>query len=148
MTRYVQRISLIGSERWIGWEIDGVGTDIPGMTCADEFPPEELQRRGVREYRPLPFENAIEMGRAFSSDDGELVDEDLAFRLDAIMVGLECLRMRGMQEVPRSWLASMLGERRVSDRRVMSRFAEWIQSGCVELVCDEKCYLRIRGRLA
>jgi hypothetical protein len=35
MARYIQRIALLGKERWIGWEIDGVGTELPGLTLAD-----------------------------------------------------------------------------------------------------------------
>jgi hypothetical protein len=148
MARYIQRIALAGRERWVGWEVDGIGTDIPGMTSADELAEDEIRSRGVKDFRPLPFENAVEMGRALASDDVELVDEDVEFRLDALMVGLECFRMRGQTEIPRAVIAHVLGDRRVADPRVASRVAEWIQNGAVELVGDEQCYLRIRDRLA
>ena len=47
MARYIQRITLLGRQRWIGWEIDGVGTEIPGLILADDLPEEDLRSRGV-----------------------------------------------------------------------------------------------------
>src|SRR5213592_2919892 len=61
MARYIQRISLLGKERWIGWEIDGVGTELPGLTLADRIPEEELRARGIKEFTPLSFEMFLGM---------------------------------------------------------------------------------------
>ena len=47
MARYLQRISLLGKERWIGWEIDGVGTEVPGLMLADDLSEEEIRARGA-----------------------------------------------------------------------------------------------------
>ena len=48
MARYIQRIALLGKERWIGWEIDGIGTELPGLILADRIPEEELRARGIK----------------------------------------------------------------------------------------------------
>src|SRR5688572_14629518 len=55
MARYLQRISLLGKERWIGWEIDGVGTEVPGLLLADDLSEEEVRARGVKEFHAMPF---------------------------------------------------------------------------------------------
>src|SRR5947199_4677944 len=53
MARYIQRIALLGKERWIGWEVDGIGTEIPGLTLAGDLSDEELRARGIKEFHQL-----------------------------------------------------------------------------------------------
>src|SRR5687768_11068295 len=97
MAHYIQRIALLGKERWIGWEIDGVGTEIPGLVLADGMPEEELRARGVKEFRPMPFESFLGLGAAIHRPgDGELHDQDIEYRLDALLVGMERIRSRGV----------------------------------------------------
>src|SRR5690349_5482765 len=85
MARYIQRIALLGKDRWIGWEVDGIGTEIPGLTLADEMSDEELRARGIKEFHQLTFESFLELGSAAgNAATPELLDEDIAFRLDAL----------------------------------------------------------------
>lgn len=150
MARYIQRIALLGKEKWIGWEIDGIGTEIPGLTLADDMTDEELRARGVKEFRHMAFESFIGMGAALSGPPAdELLDEDVAFRLDALQVGIDRIRGNGITEVPRSLITSFFGdERRIEDPRVQARFFEWQNNGTVEVVGQDHCYLRIKGRFA
>jgi len=150
MARYIQRIALLGKERWIGWEVDGIGTEIPGLTLADEMSDEELRARGIKEFHQLTFESFLELGSAAgSAATPELLDEDIAFRLDALQVGMERFRSQGVSTVPRTFLATVFGgEQHIDDPRVQARFRAWQASGGVELVGDDDCYLRITGRLA
>lgn len=150
MARYIQRISLLGKERWLGWEVDGVGTEIPGLALADDMPDQELRARGIKEFRPLPFEHFLGMSSAVTAQPaGELLDEDIEFRLDALQVGMERFRSQGVFDVPRSILIGVFGsERTLQHPRVQARFRAWQASGGVEFVGRDDCYLRIRGRLA
>src|ERR1043166_1724811 len=149
MARYVQRISLLGKERWIGWEVDGIGTEIPGLTLADDLSDEELGARGIKDFHHLTFESFLELGSTVADATPELLDEDLAFRLDALQVGMERFRSQGISAVPRTFLASVFGgEQHIDDPRVQERFRTWQASGGVELVGADDCYLRITGRLA
>lgn len=149
MARYIQRIALLGKERWIGWEIDGVGTEIPGLLLADDMPDDEIRARGVKEFRPMPFESFLGMGAAVQSGGGELHDQDIDYRLDALLVGMERIRSRGVTIVSRSLLLGYFGdERQLGHPRVQSRFKEWELDGRVQVVGNEECYLRITGRLA
>jgi hypothetical protein len=150
MARYIQRIALLGKERWIGWEIDGVGTEISGLTLADEMPEEEIRARGIKEFRPMPFEAFLGLGAVINRPgDGELLDEDIEYRLDALLVGMERIRSRGVTNVSRSLLLGFFGdERQLRHPRVQSRFREWEQAGRVKVIGAEECYLRILGRLA
>ena len=149
MARYIQRITLLGRQRWIGWEIDGVGTEIPGLILADDLPEEDLRSRGVKEFRPLPFETFLEMNpQAPQSVDESLLDEDVEFRLDALQVGIERLRSRGEKAVPRALLMHMFGDAvHLNHPRVIERLKAWEQSGAVEFVGQDDCYLRILGPL-
>lgn len=150
MARYIQRIALLGKERWIGWEIDGVGTEIPGLVLADEMSDEEIRARGVKEFRPMPFEAFLGLGAVINrGDSGELLDEDIEYRLDALLVGMERIRSRGATNVSRSHLLGFFGdERQLRHPRVQSRFREWEEAGRVEVIGNEECYLRILARLA
>jgi hypothetical protein len=149
MSRYLQRIALLGKERWIGWEVDGVGTEIPGLTLADEMTDEEIRARGVKEFRPMPFESFLGLGAVVQHETGELHEQDLEYRLDALLVGMERMRARGDAAVPRSILLGFLGsDQHLVHPRVQERFAQWQEAGQVEVVGAEDCYLRITGRLA
>jgi len=148
MARYIQKISLLGKERWIGWEVDGVGTELPGMTLADEIGEEELRARGVREFLPMPFESLLGITAA-TGDSRARLDEDVEFRLDALQVGMERFRSRGVTDVPKALLSGVLGgEGPLQHPRVVERFREWEAAGAVDVVLSDDCYLRIRGRLA
>ena len=150
MARYIQRIALLGKERWIGWEIDGVGTEIPGLILADEMSEEEIRARGIREFRPMPFESFLGMGSAVTTAGGsDLLEQDIEYRLDALLVGMERIRSRGMTDVPRALILGFLGdERQLAHPRVLARIREWVRAGQVEVVGTEQCYLKVLARLA
>jgi hypothetical protein len=148
MTRYIQRIALLGKERWIGWEIDGVGTEISGLILADDLSEDEIRARGVKEFRPMAFENFLGLGSAFATV-GELVDQDIEYRLDALLVGMERIRATGTREVSRSLLLGFFrDDHYLTHPRVQARFREWEKAGQVKVVGGDECYLLILGRLA
>jgi len=148
MARYIQKISLLGKERWIGWDVDGLGTEVPGLTLAEELPEEELRARGVREFLPMPFESFLGISAA-ASDSRARLDEDVDFRLDALQVGMERFRSRGVTDVPKALLSDVFGgDGPLQHPRVVERFREWEQAGAVDMVLADECYLRIRGRMA
>lgn len=148
MARYIQRIALLGKERWIGWEIDGVGTEVPGLMLADHMTDEEIRARGVKEFRTMPFESFLGMG-AVNAPDGELHDQDIDYRLDALLVGMERIRSRGETAVPRAILLGFFGDdRQLIHPRVQARIREWEAAGQVQFVGEDECYLKIVGRLA
>ena len=62
MARYLQRIKLLGKERWIGWEIDGIGTEVPGLTLADDLSDDQIRALGVKEFHAMPFESFLGLG--------------------------------------------------------------------------------------
>jgi len=150
MARYIQRIALLGKERWIGWEIDGVGTEIPGLTLADHMQDEELRARGVKDFRSMPFESFLGLGAAMTPGrPGELLDQDIEYRLDALLVGMERIRSQGNTSISRALLLGFFGEDRLLDHPlVKERFREWEEAGQVVIVGSDDCYLRITGRLA
>ena len=149
MAKYIQRIALLGKERWIGWEIDGVGTEVAGLILADELSPEELRARGVKEFHPLDFETFLGMNPEAGKPASALLDQDIDFRLDALQVGMERYRSTKKTDVPRAVLLTFFGdERHILHPRVVKRFMEWEQLGAVEFIGREECYLRITGRLA
>jgi hypothetical protein len=146
MARYIQRIALLGKERWIGWEIDGVGTEIPGLMLADEMTDVELRARGVNEFRPMPFEAFLGLGAVISHHDGgtELLEQDVEYRLDALLVGMERIRSRGETSVSRSLLLGFFGdERQLSHPRIQSTFRKWERAGRVQVIGADDCYLRL-----
>lgn len=150
MARYIQRIALLGKERWIGWEVDGIGTEIPGLTLADDLTDDELRAKGVKEFHQLTFESFLEMGGLASGQPAsELLDDDIDFRLDALQVGMDRFRSQGRVDVPRDFLATVFGDaKHIEHPRVQQRFRDWEAAGGVQVVGDEHCYLRITGRLA
>jgi hypothetical protein len=144
MARYLQRIALLGKERWIGWEIDGVGTELPGLALADRIPEAELRARGVTEFAPLSFEAFLGLN-AEAGDGKALLDQDIDFRLDALQVGMERIRGGGKREVPRALLTHFFGgDAQLNHPRVIARLAAWEEAGRVEFVGAEECYLRIK----
>jgi len=151
MARYVQRIALLGKERWIGWEIDGVGTEIPGLILADHMSDDDLRARGVKEFRSMPFESFLGLGAAMTpgGSAGELLDQDIEYRLDALLVGMERIRSQGTTAVSLALLLGFFGDdRQLDNPRVQERFHQWEEAGQVVVVGEEECYLRIIGRLA
>jgi len=150
MSRYLQRITLLGRERWIGWEIDGVGTEVTGLMLADDLSDEEIRARGVKEFRAMPFESFLGLGAAVTGNSGaELHDQDIVYRLDALLVGMERIRSRGHTAVPRSLLLGFFGDdTHLAHPHVQARFREWEEAGQVQLLRADDCYLRITGRLA
>ncbi|MDP9190584.1 MAG: hypothetical protein M3P06_02630 [Acidobacteriota bacterium] len=150
MARYLQRIKLLGKERWIGWEIDGVGTEVPGLTLADHLSDEEIRARGVKEFHAMPFESFLGLGAATTNAaSAALHDQDIEYRLDALLVGMERIRSRGLTTVPRAVLLGFFGDdAHLLHPRVQARFREWQNAGQVEVLGGEECYLRITGRLA
>ncbi|MEK6372128.1 MAG: hypothetical protein AABO58_05480 [Acidobacteriota bacterium] len=147
MARYIQRIALLGKERWIGWEIDGVGTELSGLTLADHFSEEELRAKGIKEFTPLSFETFLGMN-ADSGGAKHLLDQDIDFRLDALQVGMERIRGAGGREVPRAFLTHLFGgDGQLNHPRVIARLAAWEDAGKVEFVGREECYLRIKSPL-
>ena len=151
MARYIQRIALLGKERWIGWEIDGVGTEIPGLILADDLPPGDLRVAAVKEFSPLAFETFLEMNATgmATKASAALLDEDVEFRLDALQVGIERLRGRGQTDVPRSLFTSMLGDdAHLNHPRVRQRLDAWQRAGAVEFVGSDDCWLKVLRPLA
>jgi len=150
MARYLQRIALLGKERWIGWEIDGVGTEVPGLTLADHLSEEEVRARGVKEFHAMPFESFLGLGAATNNTaPAELHDQDIEYRLDALLVGMERIRSRGLTAVPRAVLLGFFGDdAHLLHPSVQARFREWAEAGQVEVLGGDECYLRITGRLA
>jgi hypothetical protein len=150
MARYLQRITLLGKERWIGWEIDGVGTEVPGLTLADHLSEEEIRARGVKEFHAMPFESFLGLGAATTSaTSSELHDQDIEYRLDALLVGMERIRSRGLTAVPRAVLLGFFGDdAHLLHPRVQARFREWETAGQVEILGADECYLKIKARLA
>ena len=149
MARYIQRIALLGKERWIGWEVDGGGTDIPGLTLADDLSDDELRARGIKEFRPLPFEHFIGMGAVGAKASDDLLDQDVDFRLDALQVGMDRFRDQGITDVPRSVLIFFFGnERQISHPHVLQRFRTWEAAGAIQVVGRDDCFLKITGRLS
>jgi hypothetical protein len=150
MARYLQRITLLGRERWIGWEIDGVGTEIQGLTLADDLSDEEIRARGVKEFRAMPFESFLGLGAMTTSGPAQLHDQDIEYRLDALLVGMERIRSSGSTDVPRALLLGFFGgdDAHLLHPRVQERFREWEAAGQVQVLGGEACYLKITGRLA
>lgn len=148
MTRYIQKIAVSGRERWIGWDIDGIGSETPGLFLADGIDEDELRTHGVKKFVPMAFDDfvglsAITRRKAAS----ELHDQDLGFRLDALLVSLDRMRARGVVELPRLYIETIVGEQRLDDPRIEARFSEWERTGAVELLRSEECYLKLIRRL-
>lgn len=152
MARYIQKISLgMGRERWVGWDIDGVGTEITGLILADHFGDDELAARGVRKFIPMSFDDFLRLGAATAATEQgftPLDDQDLEFRLDALFVSMDRLRARGTLDVTRDLIVSFFGDLQpLDDPRIVKTFSDWQDEGFVLLVGREDCYLKILKRL-
>jgi len=148
MARYLQKLSLGGRERWIGWEIDGIGTEIPGLFLADDLDEEALRVRGVKKFVPMAFDDFVGLGAITRPPAvSELHDQDLTFRLDALLVSLDRMKARGLVELPRVYIETIVGEEGLDDPRIEARFRQWETDGAVELVGTEDCYLRLLRRI-
>lgn len=147
MTRYVQKIQLGGRERWFGWEVDGVGTEVAGLILADGISEEELKARGVRKFLPMSFDEFVGLGAMTSNPgDGRLDDRDLDYRFDALQVAIDRFHAQGYHDVPRLFLEEMFGVNGFRDPRVEGRLLEWERSGVIELERDADRYFRILRR--
>lgn len=147
MTRYVQKMLLSGKERWFGWEIDGVGTEVPGLVIADGIPEEELRARGVRRFLPMSFDDFVGLGAMTSrSSEGPLDDQDLSYRFDALQVAIDRFHAQGFSDIPKVFIEEMFGQTALSDPRVESRLSEWERAGVIDLERIDERYIRIKGR--
>ncbi len=57
VARYIQKISLIpysAHELWVGWELEGVHGEVPGLIAAERMSEEDLKSRGVSEFQRIP----------------------------------------------------------------------------------------------
>ncbi|MGA7616152.1 MAG: hypothetical protein WBX15_13330 [Thermoanaerobaculia bacterium] len=149
MAKYIQKIALgAGRERWLGWDIDGIGTEIPGLVSADGIAPELLSQMGVREFHPMDFEEFISLTqRTLDPNSGVLSDEDLAYRLDALLVSLDRFRMKGILDLPKLLFVELFGEKGVEDPRFSRRMNEWQDRGLLLFVGREDCFVKILRRL-
>lgn len=149
MTRYVQKMQLGGKERWFGWEVDGVGTEVPGLFLAEGISDEELQARGVRKFLPMSFDDFVGLGAMTSRpNDGPLDDQDLAYRFDALQVAIDRFHAQGFSDVPKIFIEEMFGQTAWSDPRVDSRLSEWERAGVIELERMDERYIRIKRRFS
>lgn len=147
MTRYVQKILLGGKERWFGWEVDGVGTEVAGLVLAEGISEEELRAKGVRKFVPMSFDDFIGLGAMTSNvKDASLDDQDLDYRFDALQVAIDRFHAQGYHDVPKLFLEEMFGENGLRDSRVESRLQEWERSGVIELSRADERYIRILRR--
>jgi hypothetical protein len=57
MGLYIQKISLIPFstvELWVGWDLEGVEGEIPGLVAVGGMDEQELRARGVRRFQHIP----------------------------------------------------------------------------------------------
>lgn len=57
VARYIQKISLVpfsAHELWVGWELEGVEGEIPGLLSVDGLSDRDLRERGVKEFQRIP----------------------------------------------------------------------------------------------
>lgn len=147
--RYLQKIALsTGKARWIGWEVDGVGTEIPGLTLADELSEEELRERGVKNFVPMAFEEFLNLGAAYSRRPTSLHDQDLEYRFDALRVMIDRMLDAGVTDVSMSSLKEMFSGVSLADPRIQAQLIEWETAGCIQILGWEECYVRVRKRIA
>ena len=147
MTRYIQKLSIVpGREKWIGWEIDGIGSEIAGLQIADHLTDEELRTKGVKRFVPMSFESFVGMSALTATPREWLDEEDLGYRFDALRVTIERLFAQGVRQIPRGFIEEMFGPRLFDDQRIEQRFREWERDGITQLVGEDACYLRIVKR--
>lgn len=57
--RYIQKISLFPfspQELWVGWELEGVEGEVPGLIEAGGMSDRDLREKGISEFQRIPFE--------------------------------------------------------------------------------------------
>ena len=97
----------------------------------------------------MPFESFLGLGAATTARrPAELHDQDIEYRLDALLVGMERIRTAASPPSPAPCSSASRRLTPPSHPRVQGRFREWEEAGQVEVVGGEECYLRIKGRLA
>ena len=149
MTRYIQKIQLGGRERWFGWEVDGVGTEVAGLTLAEDMSDDELLAKGVKKFIPMSFDDFVGLGAMTSgAASAPLDDQDLEYRFDALQVALERFLAHGYRDVPKLFLDEMFGESIATDPRIDARLLEWEQSGAIQLERKDDTYIRILRRFS
>lgn len=147
--RYVQRIALSsGKARWIGWEVDGVGTEIPGLELADDLSEDELRQRGVKSFVPMQFEEFLNLGAAYMGRPERLHEQDVAYRFDALRVMIDRLVDAGVTDVSKRALKEMFSGVSLADPLIQAHFLEWEAKGFIQILGWEECYFRIRKRIA
>jgi hypothetical protein len=147
LARYIQKISIGDRERWLGWEVDGIGTEMPGLTLAEGMSEEELRAKGVRNFFPMSFDDFVGLSAITGARSAPLDDRDVAFRIDALKVALDRAFARGHAEIPRAFLDQMFGGVSLRDPRVQSVLRGWERAGVVALRDEEHCCLRVLQRL-
>jgi hypothetical protein len=148
MTRYIQRIALSsGKARWIGWEVDGVGTEIPGLVLADHLSEEELRERGVKNFVTMAFEEFLNLGAAYSRKPTKLHEQDIEYRFDALRVLIDRMLDAGVTDVTRAALKEMFSGVSLADPGIQSRLIEWESAGFIQILGWEDCYLRVKKRI-
>ncbi|MGK2855571.1 MAG: hypothetical protein ACSLFQ_00050 [Thermoanaerobaculia bacterium] len=148
MSKYIQRVVLGGGKvRWVGWEIDGVGTEIPGLILADSIDEEDIASLGVKHYVPMAFEDFLGISAQLAPKPQKLDDQDIEYRLDALRVGLDRLFDRALRDVSKVAIKAMFSGVSLADPRIQARLLEWEGEGAVQILGTEECYLRIVRRL-
>jgi len=146
--RYIQKIALsAGKARWIGWEVDGVGTEIPGLTLADDLSEEELRQRGVKNFVSMPIEEFLNLGAAYSRKPTKLHDQDIEYRFDALRVMIDRMLDVGVTDVTKSALKDMFSGVSLADPEIQARLIEWENAGYIQILGWDDCYFRIRKRI-
>jgi len=147
--RYVQKIALgSGKARWIGWEVDGVGTEIPGLVLADDLSDDELRLRGVKTFVPMQFEEFLNLGAAYADKPTRLHEQDIAYRFDALRVMIDRLLDSGVTDVTTGALKELFSGVSLADPLIQARFLDWEARGFIQILGWEDCYFRIRRRIA
>jgi len=146
--RYIQRIALSsGKARWIGWEVDGVGTEIPGLTLADDLSDEELRERGVKNFVAMPFEEFLNLGAAYSRRPTELHDQDIEYRFDALRVMIDRMMDARVTDVTKAALKAMFSGVSLADPRIQAHLLEWENAGYIQIRGWDECYFRVVRRI-
>lgn len=148
VSKYIQRVVLGGGKvRWVGWEIDGVGTEIAGLILADSIADEDILGLGVKNYVPMAFEDFLGIGAQLAAKPQKLDDQDIEYRLDALRVALDRLFDRELRDVSKMAIKAMFSGVSLADPRIQARLLEWESDGAVQILGTEECYLRLVRRL-
>jgi hypothetical protein len=136
-----------GKVRWVGWEIDGVGTEIPGLILADSIAEEDVVGLGVKNYVTMAFEDFLGIGAQLATKPERLDDTDIEYRLDALRVALDRLFDRDQRDVSKAAIKEMFSGVSLADSRIQARLLEWENDGGVRILGTEECYVRLVKRL-